>query len=70
MLDTCTGSGGTLTVGTRPADRIGLPAPSTPLTMEAVARMVGGTRGRRHFEDSLGTCIFTTRTSLAISAGC
>ena len=25
----------------------------------------GATRGRRHFEDSLGTCIFTTRTWVA-----
>src|SRR5262249_32272001 len=37
-----------------------------PFDPDAVARMVGGTRGRRQFEDSLGTCIFTTRTTLAM----
>src|SRR5919202_1924638 len=65
MLDTCTGSGGTLDSG--PPVRqteLGQPARINPFDPEAVARMVGGTRGRRHFEDSLGTCIFTTRTTL------
>jgi aldehyde:ferredoxin oxidoreductase len=66
MLDTCTGSGGTLDSG--PAVRQtewGLPARINPFDPEAVAKVVGGTRGRRHFEDSLGTCIFTTRTWVA-----
>ena len=44
---------------------MGQPARINPFDPEAVAKMVGGTRGRRHFEDSLGTCIFTTRSSLA-----
>jgi aldehyde:ferredoxin oxidoreductase len=63
MLDTCTGSGGTLDSG--PAVRQtewGLPARYSPFDPEAVAKVVGGTRGRRQFEDSLGMCIFTTRT--------
>jgi aldehyde:ferredoxin oxidoreductase len=66
MLDTCTGSSATLDSG--PAvlpNELGLPARINPFDPEAVARQVGGTRGRRHFEDSLGTCIFTTRTQIA-----
>jgi aldehyde:ferredoxin oxidoreductase len=67
MLDTCTGSGGTIDSGP-PVQQteLGQPARINPFDPEAVARMVGGTRGRRHFEDSLGTCIFTTRTTLAM----
>ncbi len=67
MLDTCTGSGGTLDSGP-PVQQteMGQPARINPFDPEAVARMVGGTRGRRQFEDSLGACIFTTRTTLAI----
>ncbi|MGQ4809465.1 hypothetical protein NKDENANG_02882 [Candidatus Entotheonellaceae bacterium PAL068K] len=66
MLDTCTGSGGTLDSGP-PVFQTewGLPARINPFDPEAVAKMVGGTRGRRQFEDSLGTCIFTTRTRVA-----
>ncbi|HEY7494093.1 MAG TPA: aldehyde ferredoxin oxidoreductase C-terminal domain-containing protein [Candidatus Tectomicrobia bacterium] len=66
MLDTCTGSGGTLDSGP-PVRQTewGLPARINPFDPEAVARVVGGTRGRRHFEDSLGSCIFTTRTWVA-----
>ena len=63
MLDTCTGSGGTLDSG--PAVRHtewGLPARYSPFDPDAVAKVVGVTRGRRQFEDSLGMCIFTTRT--------
>ncbi len=63
MLDTCTGSGGTLDSG--PPVRHtewGLPARHNPFDPEAVAKVVGVTRGRRQFEDSLGMCIFTTRT--------
>jgi aldehyde:ferredoxin oxidoreductase len=45
---------------------LGQPARINPFDPVAVAKMVGGTRGRRHFEDSLGTCIFTTRTTLAM----
>jgi aldehyde:ferredoxin oxidoreductase len=66
MLDTCTGSGGTLDSGP-PVRQTewGLPARINPFAPEAVAKVVGGTRGRRHFEDSLGSCIFTTRTWVA-----
>ena len=66
MLDTCTGSGGTIDSGP-PVQQteLGQPARINPFDPEAVAKMVGGTRGRRHF-DSLGTCIFTTRTTLAM----
>ncbi len=65
MLDTCTGSSGTLETG--PiffATEFGLPARINPFDPEAVARQVGSMLGRRHFEDSLGTCIFTTRTTV------
>ncbi|MEE8302121.1 MAG: aldehyde ferredoxin oxidoreductase C-terminal domain-containing protein [Candidatus Tectomicrobia bacterium] len=66
MLDTCTGSSGTLDSGP-PVNQTewGLPARINPFDPEAVAKVVGATRGRRHFEDSLGTCIFTTRTWVA-----
>jgi aldehyde:ferredoxin oxidoreductase len=62
LLDTCTGSTGTLEVGPvlYPAE-FGLPSRINPFDPEAVARNVGGFLGRRHFEDSLGACIFTTR---------
>jgi aldehyde:ferredoxin oxidoreductase len=65
MLDTCTGSTGTLETGPQvlPAE-LGLPARINPFDPEAVARQVAALNGRRHFEDSLGACIFTTRTSL------
>jgi aldehyde:ferredoxin oxidoreductase len=43
---------------------VGLPARINPFDGEAVAKGVVGMRGRRHFEDSLGVCIFTTRTRL------
>jgi aldehyde:ferredoxin oxidoreductase len=66
LLDTCTGSSGTLDSGPPVLPQEwGLPARIHPFDPEAVARQVGGTRGRRHFEDSLGTCIFTTRTTVA-----
>jgi aldehyde:ferredoxin oxidoreductase len=41
-----------------------MPARINPFDPEAVARNVGGHLGRRHFEDSLGACIFTTRSLL------
>jgi aldehyde:ferredoxin oxidoreductase len=65
MLDTCTSGTGTLESG-NPVHQteIGLPARINPFDGEAVAHMVAGLRGRRHFEDSLGICIFTTRTRL------
>ena len=65
MLDTITSSTGTLQVGppVYPTE-FGLPARINPFDPEAVAKSVGGNLGRRHFEDSLGACIFTTRTLL------
>jgi aldehyde:ferredoxin oxidoreductase len=64
MLDTCTGSTGTLETGPPvfPAE-LGLPARINPFDPEQVARQTAALNGRRHFEDSLGACIFTTRTS-------
>jgi aldehyde:ferredoxin oxidoreductase len=64
MLDTCTGSTGTLETGppVHPTE-LGLPARINPFDPEAVARQTAALNGRRHFEDSLGACIFTTRTS-------
>jgi len=65
MLDTCVGSTGTLESGqsVEPAE-MGLPARFNPVGADDVVKIVSGMLGRRHFEDSLGTCIFTTRTSL------
>ena len=63
MLDTATSSTGTLETGppVHPTE-FGLPARITPFDPDAVAKNVGKFLGRRHFEDSLGACIFTTRT--------
>ncbi|HXZ43986.1 MAG TPA: aldehyde ferredoxin oxidoreductase C-terminal domain-containing protein, partial [archaeon] len=65
MLDTITGSTGTLETGppVHPTE-FGLPARINPFDPEAVARNVGAHLGRRHFEDCLGACLFTTRTLL------
>src|SRR5947199_10202543 len=43
---------------------LGLPARINPFDGVDVAKLVAGCRGRRAFEDSLGICIFTTRTRL------
>jgi aldehyde:ferredoxin oxidoreductase len=65
MLDTATSSTGTLETGPPVQPReFGLPARINPFDPTAVARTVGLFRGRRHFEDSLGGCIFTTRTTV------
>lgn len=65
MLDTCTSSTATMETG-NPVHQteVGLPARINPFDGEAVATLVAGVRGRRNFEDSLGICIFTTRTRL------
>lgn len=65
MLDTCTSSTGTLETGppVHPTE-FGMPARINPFDPDAVARNVGAHLGRHHFEDSLGACIFTTRTLL------
>ena len=65
MLDTCTASTGTLESGVPVhVTELGLPARINPFNGEEVARLVAGLLGRRHFEDSLGICVFTTRTRL------
>jgi len=65
MLDTCTGSTGTLESGVPVhVTELGLPARINPFSGEEVAMMVAGIRGRRHFEDSLGICVFTGRTRM------
>jgi len=65
MLDTCTSADATMETGNpvHPTE-LGLPARINPYDGEQVAKMVAGMRGRRHFEDSLGVCIFTTRTRM------
>jgi aldehyde:ferredoxin oxidoreductase len=65
MLDTCTSADATMESG-NPVHQteMGLPARINPYDGEQVAKMVAGIRGRRHFEDSLGVCIFTTRTRM------
>jgi aldehyde:ferredoxin oxidoreductase len=65
MLDTCTASTGTLEAGAavKPQE-LGLPTRINPFDPDAVPKMVGSLLGRRHFEDSLGACIFTTRTTI------
>src|SRR5438105_5434527 len=65
MLDTTTSSTATMETG-NPVHQteVGLPARINPFDGVAVAQVVAGCRGRRNFEDSLGICIFTTRTRL------
>ena len=65
LLDTCIGSGGTMETGppVEPTE-LGLPARINPYDPQAVASNVATLLGRRHFEDSLGICIFTSRTKL------
>jgi aldehyde:ferredoxin oxidoreductase len=66
MLDTALGSTGTLESGMAIAPQeLGLPLRINPFDPDAVSRLVAGMLGRRHFEDSLGSCLFTTRTTLA-----
>jgi aldehyde:ferredoxin oxidoreductase len=65
MLDTCTSSTGTLESGVPVhVAELGLPTRINPFNGDEVARQVIGLRGRRHFEDSLGICIFTGRTRI------
>jgi aldehyde:ferredoxin oxidoreductase len=65
MLDVATSGTGTMETG-NPVHQteLGEPARINPFDGEAVARQVARLRGRRNFEDSLGVCIFTTRTRL------
>src|SRR4029450_8489730 len=75
MLDTTTSSPGTVGTGNPVTQaQLGVPAPINPFDGVEVAKLGAGCRGRRNFEDSLGICIFTTRTRLenvwrALSAG-
>jgi len=65
MLDTCTSSTGTLESGVPVhVTELGLPPRINPFAGEEVVMLVAGIRGRRHFEDSIGICIFTGRTRL------
>jgi aldehyde:ferredoxin oxidoreductase len=65
MLDTCTGSTGTLESGVPVhVAELGLPTRINPFSGEEVAHQVAGLLGRRHFEDSIGICIFTGRTRM------
>jgi aldehyde:ferredoxin oxidoreductase len=65
MLDTCTASSGTLESGVPVhVTELGLPARINPFDGEQVAGLMAGIRGRRHFEDALGGCIFTFRTRI------
>src|SRR5215467_12572451 len=69
MLDTCTSSNGTMeSANATHQMEIGLPGRINPYNGEEVARMVGGILGRKHFEDSLGGCIFTFRTRIEFLA--
>ena len=69
MLDTCTSSNGTMeSANATHQTEIGLPGRINPFNGEEVARMVGGILGRKHFEDSLGGCIFTFRTRIEMLA--
>ena len=65
MLDTCTSSTATMETGNpvHPTE-VGQPARINPFDGVEVAKYVAGLRGRRGFEDSLGICIFTSRTRL------
>src|SRR5438046_10119452 len=63
MPDTASATTGTLESGV-PVHQteVGQPARINTFDGEAVAKFIAGIRGRRNFEDSLGMCIFTTRT--------
>jgi aldehyde:ferredoxin oxidoreductase len=43
---------------------LGLPAAINLQDPDAVPKRVAGLLGRRHFEDSLGACVFTTATTV------
>ncbi len=65
MLDTCTSSTSTIESAwaVRPLE-LGLPAAINLQDPDAVPKRVAGLLGRRHFEDSLGACVFTTATTV------
>src|SRR5207253_7426390 len=47
---------------------VGQPGRINPCNGEEVAKRVGGILGRKHFEDSLGGCIFTFRSRIEMLA--
>jgi len=64
MFDTATSD-----IGTYEAGYLGPPDPDTPslkdrFSPEEVSGFVANTKGRRQFEDALGTCVFCTRRPL------
>jgi aldehyde:ferredoxin oxidoreductase len=64
MFDTATSD-----IGTYEAGYLGPPDPDTPslkdrFSPDEVSGTVAGTKGRRQFEDALGTCVFCTRRPL------
>lgn len=67
MLEGCVASAGTIETGppVHPEEH-GLPVSHNPFDAKEVGYMTGAMQGRRHFEDSLGTCMFTTRTYLSL----
>ena len=65
MLDTCTAAVAPSIAARSAATELGQPARINPFDPEAVAKMVGGTRGRRHFEDSSAP-VSSPRTTLAM----
>lgn len=69
MLDTAVSNVATMETGplVQPGE-IGIPPRRNPFDPVEVAESVGIGMGRRHFEDSIGACIFTTRTRLALIA--
>ncbi|HEX2173114.1 MAG TPA: aldehyde ferredoxin oxidoreductase C-terminal domain-containing protein [Dehalococcoidia bacterium] len=69
MLDTSISSVATMETGplVDPTE-IGLPARRNPFDPDETAVAMAKGLGRRHFEDSIGACIFTTRTKLALIA--
>src|SRR5207302_10662850 len=48
---------------------VGRPGRINPCNRAEVAKLVGGILGRKHFEDSLGGCIFTVRSRSEMLAG-
>ncbi len=65
MFDTCTAD-----IGTYQSGYLGPPAPEIPpindrFSPEQVSTNVAKAKGRRQFEDTLGTCIFCTRLPLS-----
>ncbi len=69
MLDTCTSSNGTMeSANPTHQTEFGQPGRINPFNGEEVAKLVGGILGRKHFEDSLGGCIFTFRSRIEMLA--